>query len=255
MAKVEKGFLAKLRSMMLHMKDVRTEDGKNLQVDGDELEVGKEVLIESDGEWTPAPDGEYDTGEVILRVEAGKIAEIRAKNAEPENMSAKFQRIVAAFAESYEERTKKIAAAIVALGFDTYGYLVSCGDDFAVTSGKRWDDPVGDILRWMEVKHLVPETRMRSARVPEAKKTIDPEKARRQMAQDIVHKIFRRGFYTQGKTDIGPHGKHPLEDAVTATAIKERLKGILVDAFGKEIVGGALLRPIPRTDNKTHTRL
>jgi hypothetical protein len=104
------------------------------------------------------------------------------------------------------------------------------------TSGKRWDDPVGDILRWMEVKHLVPETRMRSARVPEAKKTIDPEKARRQMAQDIVHKIFRRGFYTQGKTDIGPHGKHPLEDAVTATAIKERLKGILVDAFGKEIV-------------------
>ena len=104
------------------------------------------------------------------------------------------------------------------------------------TSGKRWDDPVGDILRWMEVKHLVPETRMRSARVPEAKKTIDPEKARRQMAQGIVHKIFRRGFYTQGKTDIGPHGKHPLEDAVTATAIKERLKGILVDAFGKEIV-------------------
>lgn len=104
------------------------------------------------------------------------------------------------------------------------------------TSGKRWDDPVGDILRWMEVKHLVPEPRMRSARVPEAKKTIDPEKARRQMAQGIVHKIFRRGFYTQGKTDIGPHGKHPLEDAVTATAIKERLKGILVDAFGKEIV-------------------
>lgn len=104
------------------------------------------------------------------------------------------------------------------------------------TSGKRWEDPVGDILRWMEVKHLVPETRMRSARVPETKKTIDPEKARRQMAQGIVHKIFRRGFYTQGKTDIGPHGKHPLEDAVTATAIKERLKGILVDAFGKEIV-------------------
>lgn len=150
MAKVEKGFLAKLRSMMLHMKDVRTEDGKNLQVDGDELEVGKEILIESDGEWTPAPDGEYDTGEVILRVEAGKIAEIRAKNAEPEpepepkpeNMSAKFQRIAAAFAESYEERTKKIAAAIVALGFDSYGYLVSCGDDFAVYA--TWNEGSGE---------------------------------------------------------------------------------------------------------------
>ena len=148
MAKVEKGFLAKLRSMMLHMKDVRTEDGKNLQVDGDELEVGKEILIESDGEWTPAPDGEYDTGEVILRVEAGKIAEIRAKNAdpepdpEPENMSAKFQRIAAAFAESYEERTKKIAAAIVALGFDSYGYLVSCGDDFAIYA--TWNEGSGE---------------------------------------------------------------------------------------------------------------
>lgn len=148
MSKIEKGFLAKLRSMMLHMKDVRTEDGKNLQVDGDELEVGKEILIESDGEWTPAPDGEYDAGEVILRVEAGKIAEIRAKNAdpdpepEPENMSAKFQRIAAAFAESYEERTKKIAAAIVALGFDTYGYLVSCGDDFAVYA--TWNEGSGE---------------------------------------------------------------------------------------------------------------
>lgn len=149
MAKVEKGFLAKLRSMMLHMKDVRTEDGKNLQVDGDELEVGKEVLIESDGEWTPAPDGEYDTGEVILRVEAGKIAEIRAKNAEPENMSAKFQRIVAAFAESYEERTKKIAAAIVALGFDTYGYLVSCGDDFAVYA--TWNEGSGEKYTRLDV--------------------------------------------------------------------------------------------------------
>lgn len=139
--KIEKGFLAKLKSMLLHLKEISTDDGKVIMVD-DELEVGKEVLIEVDGEWQPAPDGEYTTEKGIVRVEGGLVTEIRAKDTDDDKSKEeqkqedlaeqRFHRISAAFSESYEERTKKIASAIYALGFSEYAYIVSCGDDFAI---------------------------------------------------------------------------------------------------------------------------
>lgn len=102
-------------------------------------------------------------------------------------------------------------------------------------SGKPWADPVGDIMRWMDAKHLSPETPMRSARVPRHKKQLPPDMLKRKMAKAIVHKIFTRGFYTSGPADIGPHGKHPLADAIEATDIRDRLVGILADALGNDI--------------------
>lgn len=98
------------------------------------------------------------------------------------------------------------------------------------STGKVWVDPVGDIMAWIDAKGLVPSTRMKGARVPASKKAIDPAKAKRQMAEAIVRKIHREGFYSPGH-----QGKHPMERAVAAVQMKERLAGILVDAYGREI--------------------
>lgn len=105
-------------------------------------------------------------------------------------------------------------------------------------TGKPWADPVGDIMRWIEAKKLVPQTPMRSARVPKSRKQLSPQEKKERMAQAIVHKIHREGFYSPDH-----HGKHPLERAVLETRIKERIVGILVDAYGEEIrvdLAGAL---------------
>ena len=98
-------------------------------------------------------------------------------------------------------------------------------------SGKSWPDPVGDIMQWMEVKHVVPrvnrEVKHRaSTRVP------DP---RRQAAKAIVHKIFTRGFYTSGDRDKGPKGKLPLEKAIESVDLVERFKSVLTDQFNREV--------------------
>lgn len=99
-------------------------------------------------------------------------------------------------------------------------------------TGKMWADPVADIMRWMQAKHLVPRTQMRSARVPVPKKDVDPM---REAAENIVRKIHRRGFYTSSPTDYGPHGKRPLWRATMEVELVQRLKNVLIDAYGKEI--------------------
>lgn len=80
--KIERGFLAKLKKMLINLEAVRTTDGKDLMVDGD-IEVGKDIMLDVDGEYEPAPSGEYTTDELVIVVEAGKITEVRAVEVEP----------------------------------------------------------------------------------------------------------------------------------------------------------------------------
>lgn len=149
--KIERGFLAKLKKMLINLEDVRTTDGKDLVVDGD-IEVGKDIMIAADdGEYEPAPSGEYDTGEVVIVVESGRITEIREAAAEgdgdgegegnAEDMhKQKFAAYVQKFSQTYDERIRKIAAAIIALGYSEYGYVVEASDESAVWC--YWDDAV-----------------------------------------------------------------------------------------------------------------
>ena len=97
-------------------------------------------------------------------------------------------------------------------------------------TGKKWENPVEDILQWIRVKHIAPRSQMRSARVPSSRKSVPSTKQERQMAEAIVRKIHREGFYSPGH-----QGKHLLEQAITETDIKNRLRGILTDALGREI--------------------
>lgn len=134
--KIEKSFLAQLKAELLQLKDLRTDDGKELTVDG-ELEVGKDILINVDGEYQPAPTGEYSTGEVVIVVESGKVTEIREARKEepkpePQNMkSEKYKAISQMFSETYDAKMGKIVAAITAMGFMN-GWLVSASDTEAV---------------------------------------------------------------------------------------------------------------------------
>ena len=117
---------------------VATDNG-NLEWDGDEdLKAGDEVFVtDEEGNRVAAPDGDYKTedGKVIVVVD-GKVAEIKdaAAEVEPQEESRveKMHRVAQAFEETYEDKSRKIYDAIVALGFDPYGWLVEAADDFAV---------------------------------------------------------------------------------------------------------------------------
>lgn len=133
--KIDFKLLMQLNKALLNLKDMTASDGTQLYVDG-ELEVGKDLIMyDENGDAVPVPDGEYTVNDTVIVAEGGMVKEIRLKEPEPEpepqNLS-KYQAVASAFSESYEEREKKIAAAIIALGFDPYGWLISAGDDFAV---------------------------------------------------------------------------------------------------------------------------
>lgn len=149
--KIKKNFLANLKAMLINLEAVRTTDGKDLMVDGD-VEVGKDIMIaDENGEYEPAPSGEYDLGDTTLIVEAGRITEIRENKAEGEGSGEgegegnaedmkkqKFAAMKQAFEQTYEERYRKIAAAIMALGYSEYGYIVEASDESAVWC--YWDE-------------------------------------------------------------------------------------------------------------------
>ena len=144
MKKIKTPFLATLKSLLVKLESVRTVDDKDLMVDG-ELEVGKDILIDVDGEYEPAPSGEYDTGEKVIVVEAGRITEIREKEPEPDPdpkpedlRKQSFNALREHFSQTYEERVRKIVAAIIALGYSDYGYVVEASDEHAVWA--YWDD-------------------------------------------------------------------------------------------------------------------
>ena len=70
-----------LRSLVLNAGSLET-DKAVLQYEGDELEVGKEVFIEVEGEIVPAEDGEYVAGEKTYVVADGKVTEIKEEEKE-----------------------------------------------------------------------------------------------------------------------------------------------------------------------------
>ena len=114
-------------------------DGGILYHDSDEdLKEGDAVFVEDEeGNRTAAPDGQYKTedGKTITVVD-GKVASIEDPEAEvaPEE---EYRRVRVQHEESYDEKYRKIAEAIAALGYEDY-YVETAGDDFAVIC--VWED-------------------------------------------------------------------------------------------------------------------
>ena len=128
-----------LKSLLMKCGSVET-DKAVLQYDGEELEVGMEVFVESEeGDVVPAEDGEYVAGEKTYVVSEGKVTEIREKEEETTEeeveISAskqKFNKVKAAFEETYEEKTQKIYAAISNLLGHNDFWVREAADDFAI---------------------------------------------------------------------------------------------------------------------------
>ena len=147
---IDLSLLHHLRGALLKFKDVTAEDGTVLTIDGD-LEVGKDVLTYTeDGEAVPAADGDYRTGDVVVTVEGGKITKIEAQEKDPEPPAENKMKAVAnAFEQTYDEKTKKVYDAIVALGFDIYGWIAEIADTYVVYV--VWTDEKGDVYTRFDV--------------------------------------------------------------------------------------------------------
>ena len=147
---IDLSLLHRLRGALLKFKDITAEDGTVLTIDGD-LEVGKDVLTYTeDGEAVPASDGDYKTGDVVVTVEGGKITKIEAQEKDPEPPAENKMKAVAnAFEQTYDEKTKKVYNAIVALGFDIYGWIAEISDTYVVYV--VWTDEKGDVYTRFDV--------------------------------------------------------------------------------------------------------
>lgn len=147
---IDLSLLHRLRGALLKFKDITAEDGTVLTIDGD-LEVGKDVLTYTeDGEAVPAADGDYKTGDVVVTVEGGKITKIEAQEKDPEPPAENKMKAVAnAFEQTYDEKTKKVYDAIVALGFDIYGWIAEISDTYVVYV--VWTDKKGDVYTRFDV--------------------------------------------------------------------------------------------------------
>lgn len=112
--------------------------------DGDEdLEAGDKVFTDEERE-NAAEDGDYVTedGKTIV-VAGGEVSEIRdaeaevatKENAAEQKLSAQkafFKVVREHFSETYDEKVKKIAEAVIAAGFSEYGYILEAADDYAI---------------------------------------------------------------------------------------------------------------------------
>lgn len=147
---IDLSLLHRLRGALLKFKDITAEDGTVLTIDGD-LEVGKDVLTYTeDGEAVPAADGDYKTGDVVVTVEGGKITKIEAQEKDPEPPAENKMKAVAnAFEQTYDEKTKKVYDAIVALGFNIYGWIAEIADTYVVYV--VWTDEKGDVYTRFDV--------------------------------------------------------------------------------------------------------
>lgn len=147
---IDLSLLHRLRGALLKFKDITAEDGTVLTIDGD-LEVGKDVLTYTeDGEAVPAADGDYKTGDVVVTVEGGKITKIEAQEKDPEPPAENKMKAVAnAFEQTYDEKTKKVYDAIVALGFDIYGWIAEIADTYVVYV--VWTDEKGNVYTRFDV--------------------------------------------------------------------------------------------------------
>jgi len=137
--------------------DVNTDNGV-LEWDGDgDLREGDSVYVrDADGNRIAAPDGEYTTedGKTVTVVD-GKVASISDPSAEvaPEGGQAMGrQRIAQAFQETYDEKMRKLAEAIEALGF-AYPWIIEAGDEYVIASVYSGDSEHYfrfDIREWNE---------------------------------------------------------------------------------------------------------
>lgn len=143
---------AEVEDVAEEMGEASTDNGI-LYYEGDEdLKAGDEVyILDEEANRKPAPDGEYRTedGKTIV-VADGRVAEIRDPEAEvapEEDAAEEFDKTVARFEESYDERMRRIRDA-VAEKLDGEFYIVDAGDDFAVActweegSDKFWRFPI-----------------------------------------------------------------------------------------------------------------
>ena len=114
------------------METITTDKG-DLTYTGD-LAVGTEVFVMGeDGESIPAADGDYKVDGKTIKVVDGKVSEIVEDTpATTEEAMSRFKRLVQAFSDSYQDKQKRILDAIISLGFDSYGWLVEAGDDYAI---------------------------------------------------------------------------------------------------------------------------
>ena len=114
------------------METITTDKG-DLTYTGD-LAVGTEVfVVGEDGESIPAADGDYKVDGKTIKVVDGKVSEIVEDTpATTEEAMSRFKRLVQAFSDSYQDKQKSILDAIISLGFDSYGWLVEAGDDYAI---------------------------------------------------------------------------------------------------------------------------
>ena len=128
----------RLKKILQDFSETETNKG-TLYTEG-QLEVGVEVY---DAEDNPAADGEYETEDKVIVVAEGKVTEIREKTEDGEEVvevearKQKFNKIKAAFEESYEDKERKIYEAIAAKGFECW--IVEAGDDFAIA--ELWSEP------------------------------------------------------------------------------------------------------------------
>ena len=98
----------KLWKQILKLSEVETDKGK-LIVES-EIAEGVEVFVENEGEFVPAPDGEYDAEDRIIVVAEGKIAEILVKDeAKPEEAQEEIQQEEEQEPEQPDEKDAKIA--------------------------------------------------------------------------------------------------------------------------------------------------
>lgn len=133
----------------------------------EELKAGVEVFIKDEnGELVAAPDGEYVTEDnKTIVVTDGKVAEIKDPEAEvaPEegeelsDAKEQFHSKALKMSESYDEKWRKISAAVIAEGEDAY--VCEAGDDYAVKC--VWDDETGEMkyirysISWNEEGEVV----------------------------------------------------------------------------------------------------
>ena len=73
--------LLKLKRALLNLGEISTNEGL-LIYDGENLEVGKEVFVESDEGLVPAKDGLYTYNNEIIEVEGGVVKTISEKEVE-----------------------------------------------------------------------------------------------------------------------------------------------------------------------------
>ena len=146
--KISQKLKVMLKSMLsLDFGAVATDRGELRWDNDDDLKEGVEVFVEDEnGEIVPAADGEYVTedGKTITVVD-GKVAEIKDAEAEvaPEtevDAKAQFSAQVIAMSESYDEKYRKIAAALIAEGEEAY--VSEAGDDYAIKV--TWNAETGE---------------------------------------------------------------------------------------------------------------